>query len=121
MTTQPITITADEARELLQRAVNEKGADYVYPERFNCRYFNEDGGPSCIVGHVLDYKGLTLDDVPGVENTAALLTIRGDGVIKCDDLTSRALQEAQNVQDCGEPWGYALAEALAVLDKAAQS
>ena len=117
-----ITITAAEARELLTRAVEEKGADYVYPrsvdEALGCAYFEDDGTPSCIVGHVLAYKGVTLETLPlpDFDNNASVWALQRSGFLEADDRASEALRRAQGRQDGGGDWGEALSIALRVLD-----
>lgn len=120
------------AEELLERAVAEKGEDYVYPNwQYGCSY-EGNGAPGCIVGHVLSYLGLTPEqlnqlDHPGlhftdvngdrmsdnstVDDIATLLSEEFD-----IDLTRPAqlfLNHAQTEQDGGAPWSVALEEAKA--------
>lgn len=98
-------------RDLLARAVEEKGADYVYPEAEKaqyliigdpvCSYFYE-GKPSCIIGHVLSYLGRT----KASEGSNASTVLRGFG-FTLGELA--AAQSAQGAQDQGGTWGGALA------------
>lgn len=114
-----ITITADEARELLTRAVEEKGADYIYPRVNNpdgCLYF-EGNAPSCIVGHVLAYKGMEPFEDEGELNASTVHSLRHHMLFEVDnDRTFEALRAAQTWQDSGETWGDTLRVALDVLD-----
>lgn len=64
-----IVIEKEQAIELLNRAVEEKGADYVYPrgglgensgDDKVCAY-ERNGAPSCIVGHVFSYLGVPVE------------------------------------------------------------
>lgn len=110
-----IELTLEKAHELLKRAVEEKGADYVYPEDEKwadgmCRYFRPDGAPLCIVGHVLHYLGVTRV----TEGRGAAAALLGAGVTTVPT-THWALQEAQCCQDGGGTWG----EALAAFEEAA--
>lgn len=116
---------AQEARELLQRAVDEKGADYVYvPEDGGlgkCQYFHNEGGervPGCIIGHVLAYKGVTYDTLGGrFLNRMSVTYLASNGTVA--DLSDTphsvlsALRAAQDTQDDGATWS----EALAAFDK----
>ena len=120
-----ITITAAEARELLTRAVEEKGADYVYP-RSNypggCIYFSEGeegdevGAPSCIIGHVFAYKGM--EPLPEDVNGATVHGVHRRFFEVDNNWTLAALAKAQAAQDTGDTWGNALRAALSVLDEA---
>jgi hypothetical protein len=103
-------LSYEEALDLLNRAIAEKGADYVYQRTADddsCAYF-KNGEPSCIVGHVLAYKGVTQEDLPENKNTAIVIALR----IAQDDRTERLLDSAQSYQDTGTPWGDAVKSAL---------
>lgn len=106
----------DQLREALVRAVEEKGADYVYPnsERVKsnihetpvCQYF-VGGKPSCIVGHVLYYDGVTdIDEGRAAQVVAHDLSYYGS----LTRLQLMALTEVQTIQDNGGTWGKALAQ-----------
>lgn len=120
-----------EARTLLVRAIEEKGADYIYPRSKSeqCLYqeyeiedewtSTEDGekyvkyanptGPSCIVGHVAYYKGIDPKVLLDFEGSNASNMIR-----QAEMFTSigvrEALTAAQTIQDEGGTWGDALRE-----------
>jgi hypothetical protein len=115
-------LTADKMREYLHRALEEKGADYIYeqPSPAACYYLDynlnddEDGGhairvqnatgPGCLIGHVAYYAGMAKEDLAASEGTPADRLLRGhapDAV----RLAARALQRAQ---DQGESWGTAV-------------
>lgn len=116
-----IEITFDEAKSLIQRAIDEKGADYVYPEAWsiNCRYFNGDGSPSCIVGHVLHYAGVDGNDWYGTDNNESNVhNLAEDGVLALADATRILLGVAQARQDHGATWDEAMDEALREVDAA---
>lgn len=117
-----IEITYDEAVDLLKLAVEERGADYVYPrsnrDAFDsgCVYF-EGTTPSCIVGHVLAYKDVDGLDLRyaneiGIANLASFV----DNIdLVIDERTVSLLEKAQDAQDSGKTWGEALAAAGVVL------
>jgi hypothetical protein len=100
-----------EAIRLLREVVAGR-EDFVYrPPVFGegCVYRNEDGQPSCLVGHVLYRWNPTV--VPVEENVIGDLDLADDGVT--EDAV-QVLAAAQDVQDHGEPedtWGRALAAA----------
>ena len=88
------------------REVASSAPEYVYRASDGsngCYYFNVDGTPSCLVGHALAKCGLTEDDV--TEGSAALDVL---GVKGIDEDVALAATVAQDVQDGGGTWGYAL-------------
>lgn len=108
-----IEITYEQALAALKRAVEERGRDYVYPERDGaCVYFGPDGKPSCGVGLALSYHGLTLEKVGPCNESADPGTLREDGVISADDETVTLLTAFQSRQDQGMSWGPCLDETL---------
>jgi len=127
-------ITAEETLRLLTRAVEEKGEGHVYPTfpgtttTLSC-YYAKDGKPSCIVGHVLFDLGvpisdMTHDDENGRYGRISLGVIGGHRAslrshygLTFDNAAWSMLCVAQEVQDCREPWGEALAAAALYLPK----
>lgn len=116
MTTTTKPLSVEDVRALLVRAVEEKGADYVYEkvpgfwsdgtpmDDVTCNYFH-DGKPSCIVGHVFSYCGIERVEREG-DNARTMAVELGIG----DALIGEALDRAQAAQDAGKTWGEALAE-----------
>lgn len=115
-----IELTYDETVKILREVVAEKGEDYVYPGAAKndipgarCKYFENDGTPSCIVGHVLARYGLTLEELTDVHNAwttpAKLLDL---GLISTTPRVIELLAVAQGKQDFGSPWRVALDNAL---------
>lgn len=103
-------ITYDEAVADLM-AVVEGREGYVYePDPF-CMYFNPDGSPSCIVGHVLVRHGITALQV-GTLNYSRAKRLSAEGVLDVDDRAENLLESVQGMQDKGIPWGEALTAAL---------
>lgn len=119
-------LTPRDVIELLERAVAEKGEDYVYrPDRTStdpCFYADYDDydeveervptGPGCIVGHVLSYLGATPEDL------AALDLGKPGAWAVCENLSANAdvigiLTAAQDTQDglWANTWGLALESA----------
>lgn len=111
---QPLTV--ERARELLVAAIEEKGADYVYPESekaFNsCMYLTYEGqqptGPSCLVGDVLIRAGVELNAIINVEGKSAWNAVPLL-IPSTDERVVAALDAAQYEQDAGGTWGEALA------------
>jgi hypothetical protein len=111
-----ITLTYDEAVALLNRAVQEKGEDYVYemPDGIDgqCMYV-VDGAPSCIIGHVYAYAGGDLELLHQCEGVGASV-LRDQGVLFADERTLGLLRRAQMRQDSGDSWGVAVEVAIRV-------
>lgn len=103
-------LTYKEAVELLDRAVAERGEDYVYPDEErtwveDCRYFF-DGHPSCIIGHVLAYKGIGAEQARDCEGTDAGVVISKFFEPETD--VKLLFLRAQGMQDRRYPWGHAV-------------
>jgi hypothetical protein len=126
---EAVEITLDEAKTLLARAVEERGADYTYkmltielsPGRREslCAYFDPDTKvPSCIVGQVLAYKGVSFDAmaVEDVNVYASAGALIDTNFIKANNETRALLEAVQSEQDSGMPWGQAVEEALATYE-----
>lgn len=111
----PQIITYEVAKTLLERAVEEKGEDYVFRPRNDNGYwyFNpEDGTPGCIVGHVLHYKGITVEDIGELNVACGVGMLKDHGVIEADSQTMDLLENAQTEQDQGETWSNAVKDAV---------
>lgn len=102
-----------QALVFLEKAIGEKGPDYVYQRMTNgmgCLYF-EQGQPSCIVGHVLSYMGI--DSAPEGQGASRALKSLG---VRTDFKTTALLDGVQEKQDNGVPWGEALRRAQGLSD-----
>lgn len=142
-----ITIDKDRALELLAKAVKEKGEDYVYPRSNSakgtygkCLYVEDDGTPSCIVGHVIGYvkpsllplvgtwernecperdeydfppKHTTIEQGFGFSTGATYVadSLERSDLLRFTPEAVSVLSRAQRIQDGGETWGKALEEA----------
>ncbi|MGW0626137.1 hypothetical protein [Streptomyces sp. NPDC002758] len=124
---EAVEITLDEAKTLLARAVEERGADYTYKmltidDESLCAYFDPATKEcSCIVGQVLSYKGVTFEDLnsEGMNTYANVEALADKGFIKADNEVLALLEIVQSEQDAGMPWGRAVEEALSTYaDKA---
>lgn len=127
----PALIGVEEALALLERAVAEKGEDYVYPDhgRADTDYRTSHGScvyqtrhtkqPACIVGHVLDYAGRLGDVVEAGlnQNGVTRLTVAGFGLKVFTHRAGQVLGKAQSSQDNGGSWGEALAAARAAATR----
>lgn len=121
-----VSLTFEEAEALLRRALGAKGADYVYEQVYmplyeekGCVYFTDDGCPSCKIGHVLHYKGVTREDLEetGSNSGTDVGNLVADGLLVIDLRTEALLSLVQEHQDQGMPWGEALEQALAGVDE----
>jgi hypothetical protein len=123
-----VEITLDEAKTLLARAVEERGADYTYQmltigDSALCAYFDpETKAPSCIVGQVLAYKGVTFEAMVAQDKNvyASAGTLIDTKFVKADNETRALLEIVQSEQDAGMPWGRAVEEALETYEEAAE-
>ena len=115
MTTATKTaLTAKEARELLLRAVNQRGPAYVYERNpanaHACVYFNAHGQPSCLIGQMISYLGIGPFDFGSKRNRSTTATELVRSLFPdTEPLVLNALRQAQYVQDTGKTWGEALA------------
>lgn len=99
-------ITRESYREALAKAVELKGADFIYtkPEdAVMCRYMNGDD-PDCIHAHALHALGVT--QLHQYERTSIRVILHDLGVD--DDILIEAAVRSQYVQDNGATWGKAL-------------
>ncbi|WP_025157226.1 hypothetical protein [Leifsonia aquatica] len=121
MTQHTITIDRDRAIELMERAVAEKGADYVYDlsdeygTGIACFYVR-GGKPSCIVGHALHYAGVDIETLVELDSPAGYSSTSIESIIENDRVPGlsftaearAALRTAQSAQDLRETWGHSL-------------
>ncbi len=105
-------ITVASALESLEKARDSKPKGYRYNEidddgvgTRKCRYFESDGSPSCIVGHVLADHGYTFDP-ESFRNKVNVIGIRS--IVITSDAVAYGLLDAQVTQDQGETWEQAV-------------
>ena len=119
-------VNGEVAIQMLEKAVDERGSNYVYNEHYNgCEYYGTpreggEAGPACIVG-----LGVTLlfPEVSwqGSGGSVVAGTIRDSWIIRHllnqgVELTNHAvvvLSTAQYIQDAGGAWGGARSAAEA--------
>lgn len=106
-------LTVKNVLEALDRAVEKKGADYVYPWEEGCTYADGDGNPSCIVGYVLaDLDPNLFEEFKESEHLDGGFGIgSADGYTRNRPTVERpiidVLAVAQRAQDTGFTWGVA--------------
>ncbi|WP_144121152.1 hypothetical protein [Catellatospora sichuanensis] len=119
-------ITLTDARDLLKKAVDTQGPDFVYnPDgAYLCRYepIPDDEGmrpedprskTGCLVGVALDIAGITAHH--GFAGSVSGLA--REGLVRMEDEAVWYLGKAQYAQDRGTSWGDALALAEASLER----
>lgn len=128
-----IIINRQTAIDLMKRAVDEKGEDYIYPgsDKGNC-WYQKDGAPSCLVGHALAFAGVPIETLermdhgfsdradPDDASIASLLASKAEKLpFAVTHAAKQALISAQMRQDRGDRWGYALemAEAESIQER----
>ena len=117
-------INLSEADDMLQRIVNTKGEDYVYPGSFydDCMYWDyEEQEPSCLVGHFFWMTDLinTEDDFRLIENSTSDQACTALEKWRRAEFTGPAqdlLYAVQNRQDAGWTWGRSLEFARAAAE-----
>lgn len=105
-------------REALQAAVDEKGADYVYPRGKRgwtnvwgmCRYA-VNGKPACIIGDALHRMGVpisTLKEFDANEEGVDAATALEESGLNPTAAEKRGVNAAQSRQDSGASWGESI-------------
>jgi hypothetical protein len=114
-------ITKDKAVELIERAVTERGADYVDPGSlggFGCKYLDGDV-PGCIVGTALGLAGATTEQLGAMDrhggggyySSMSYLIDSGNLStlpVETTEAAAEVFLAAQQQQDSGTTWGEAL-------------
>lgn len=114
-----MSFTTEQFTEALKKAVETRGANYVYPQ-FDptetvydedwhtfvgtCRYQTSTGEPACIIGLAISILGAEVPDHGNLDNAGENLKRLAIG----DDLCREAADYAQGLQDSGSAWGDAL-------------
>lgn len=107
------TITEADFTAAIEKAVADKGPDYVYEDYAGGCFYQIDKEPSCIVGTALVNLGFEADPrwdnglhEDDHENTTADVTL--PKFFTVPDNVVRAARRAQITQDTGGTWGAAL-------------
>mgnify|MGYP007090085824 CR=1 FL=1 len=127
-------MTYGEVLAILNEAVAERGADWVYPDQGECqtcanqepcdwhcsegcRYFTFSKEPCCLVGYfidkAIDTSQLNVTDFEGEYAGSALKTLEDWEELSLDDRTKQLLINAQANQDSYRPWGESVSLAAA--------
>jgi hypothetical protein len=124
-----VHLTLDLAKQLVERAIAEKGEDYVYlppggrvGEPCLNWHLQPDGQmvPGCIVGHVWHYLGFTNEDTGQGDAKHVLGYLEGYDHLTYTEDAADFLYAVQDQQDRGVPWGEAYKEALEFMDAKSQ-
>jgi len=129
------TIDKQEAITLLERAVAERGADWVYPRYAKCCYTVSgdsrigrelgyavgETGPACMVGLALSYA--IPSELDAAVDEDAFVSVNGNGVqvlakalrkqgVRVTKDALELMNAVQDRQDGRKPWGQALQQAM---------
>jgi hypothetical protein len=109
-----INLTLQRAKELIEQAIAEKGADYEYHRTDDAQCLNwhrvgDDYVPGCIIGHVFHYLGFTHEDTGEGSASGCLDQLRSSGLIEFEELVPGFCDAIQDEQDNGASWGSAYA------------
>jgi hypothetical protein len=109
-----IRITARKAQRLLLEVIDEVGRDHQAP--LVGRYV-DDGCPCCIVAHVLQRAGMTVDELADLDvqlGASDITAVRLPARVRVTGPARLLLQAAQDSSDDFDPWDDALYAALLV-------
>lgn len=95
----------------------EVAGDLDSPHGIGCSYFDdEDGSPSCLVGHILHAAGVTAQHIPcGYSGSGSRTLVEELGEregLMVDADASFFMSTIQNLQDSGVPWDDAIKEGI---------
>jgi hypothetical protein len=114
-------ITTEDAIYFLCRAIETKGADFIYPfnEDGYC-FYEKDDNPDCIIGHALFYAGWSIQQLRELDRltssalSQSFMTTDSMNFLRENKVTDAAIRifaVAQDVQDRESgprTWGDAL-------------
>ncbi len=125
-------MTAEICLKLLADIVEKFGGDHVYQRLCPAESENAEGGcynwdrdlgcPSCLVGQVMFAWGIPGEFLSGhheVSSGVLVNAINRDATLPftVGTLADQILFDVQDSQDCGKPWGTALAKGIQVYLK----
>lgn len=118
-------IDARRALELLTDVVDTYGEDTVY-EKVTLKFgesagtlgcvYQDQGRPSCLVGHVLNRAGVPLGRLEELDDRGVSARSLHEHLDQVGFDACRVLSNAQLGQDSGETWGDALRDARKVYE-----
>ena len=100
-------VVADNEDFVYTKVKSDNGDDAVS----QCRYFDHNGKPSCLIGQTLSKCGIV---VPERFEGASAATVLEE-LTNTSERVHVAASRAQTVQDAGSPWGVALNDFEIVL------
>lgn len=119
--TDTTKITDKQILDTLKDVVKEN-PDYVYANDHQdyyssssyteCYYYEEDGSPACVVGHVFDRLGVSLNDI-GYDNDMPFYTFSSELFPNISHTTEIFVSSVQRRQDAGLSWGDSYKAAVA--------
>lgn len=108
-------ITVESMTAAMEKAVELRGADWVYPrdnldwmDGSSCVYVTTAGAPACIVGVALDILGIDMKNRSNGSASEVLMTLDTLVSDEAPGELAAALDRAQLAQDTGQTWGEAL-------------
>lgn len=119
--TDTTKITDKQILDTLKDVVKEN-PDYVYANDHRvyyssgsyteCYYFEADGSPACVVGHVFDRLGVSLEDI-GYFNEVSFYDFSDVVFPSISKTTEIFVSSVQRSQDAGLSWGEAYDKSVA--------
>lgn len=116
-----IELTYPVVLDLANRAVADRGSDYVYGthegESILCKYVHE-GQPDCMVGWILAAAGVTLTNAynRAGDSDELLNYLDERDEVNATKEARLFLRAVQRKQDAGYTWGEALAHGIHMID-----
>ena len=106
-----IHITMQQARDLAEMAVMDRGPEYVYSPDGGCVYYEADGSSSCMVGYIIDRLGFDRSALDDYTNGSSVVALINGEHVSCDLGVQEYLTKLQASQDSGHCWADAYLEA----------
>lgn len=118
MEPEQIPFTFEQLRDEVIKLANER-PDYIYPAQCDehnkkCFYIASGDVPACIFGEAMARLGFDVPEWCEGTNIATVLTNLGVSFTSLQETWMRTVQRGQDV---GTPWGEAVADANAYVDR----
>lgn len=112
-----IQFTYEDVLQSLKHIVHAKGEDYIYNRaRQSCVYYEQNGEPSCLIGHFLYENELVMavdaEEYEQNDAQSVVWKLEEKGIAQIDERATYLLQNAQECQDWGHSWGASLNTAI---------